>query len=91
MELEVLESSKNSVKFRLRGEGHTFCNLLRKELWNDRSVKIAGYKIEHTLESSPIVILETEGKGPEKVLVDATGRLKKLVKEAGQKFPKAAK
>jgi len=91
MEIEVLDSSKNSIRFRLKGEGHTFCNLLRKELWNDKDVRVAGYKIEHTLESAPIFILETESKDAKKALLDGTSRLKKLIKESGQKISKIAK
>ena len=91
MELEVLESSKDSIKFKLKGEGHTFCNLLRKELWNDKGVKVCAYKIEYTLDSVPIFIVETDGKECKKVLADATNRLKKVVKEASQKLVKIAK
>lgn len=90
MELDVLESSKDSIRFKLNGENHTFCNLLRKELWNDSSVKVAGYKVEHSLENAPIFLVETEGKDAKKVLLDATGRLKKLVKE-GHKIVKVVK
>ena len=91
MELEVLESSKNSVKFKIKGEGHTFCNLLRKELWNNKNVRVCAYKIEHTLDSIPVFILETEDKDPRKVLLEATNRLKMALKEANQKLSKIAK
>ena len=91
MELDILEYSKQNITFRLKGEGHTFCNLLRKELWNDDSVNVAGYKIEHTLESTPVFIVRTENKDIKKVLLDSCSRLQKLAKEARTKLAKIAK
>src|SRR3989344_780037 len=81
MEIEILEQSKNRIKFKLKGENHTFCNILRRELWNDKATKVAGYKIEHALEREPVFLLETDGKDPKKVLEGASERLRKEFKE----------
>ena len=91
MEIEVLESSKNRIKLKIKGETHTFCNILRRELWEDKSIKVAGYKIEKSLENEPIFIIETEGKDPKKALIEATQRLKKKFKELGPKLIKVIK
>lgn len=91
MEIEILESSKNRLKFKLKGETHTFCNILRRELWNDKSIKVAGYKIEKSLENEPIFIIETESKDPKKTLSDAAQRIKKEFKELESKLSKALK
>ncbi len=91
MELEILESEKKRLKFKLKGETHTLCNILRNELWNDKATTVAGYKIEESLESSPVFILETEGKDPKKVLSDAIERLRKGFKDLGTKLNKALK
>lgn len=88
MEIEVLKSSKNSLSFKVKGETHTLCNLLRKELWNDKTTKAAGYRIEHSLESEPIFVLETDGKDPKKSLQEAVNRLKKQMKEASSLLTK---
>ena len=42
METKILEDSKTKLKIEIKGETQTFCNVLRKELWNDSQVKIAG-------------------------------------------------
>lgn len=91
MEIEILESSKNRLKFKIKGETHTFCNILRRELWKDKSTKVAGYKIEKSLENEPIFIIETESKDPKKSLLEAANRLKKEFKELEPKLTKILK
>ncbi len=86
MELEILESSKNRLKFKIKGETHTFCNILRRELYKDKSTKVAGYRIEKSLENEPIFLLETESKDPKKCLLDAVSRLQKEFKELEPKL-----
>lgn len=78
MELKILEYSKDKLRFNILGEDHTFSNILRKELWNDKNVKKAGYSLEHALMPSPKFFLETDGKDPKEVIEKAVARLKKL-------------
>lgn len=75
MEINILEKSKNKLSFEIVGEDHTFCNILRKELWNDSSLKSAGYSMETGLQNIPKFTLETSGKTPQKALTDAVSRL----------------
>lgn len=77
MELKVFEKSKKRVVFDLIGVDHTFSNALKKELWNDKSIKISAYNIEHPLIGIPRFIIETDDKDPEKALLDAVKRLQK--------------
>lgn len=77
MEIKVLEQTKKKLVFELIGADHTFCNSLKKELWNDKSVKVSTYSIEHPLIGIPKFILETDDKDPSKSLVDAAKRLEK--------------
>ena len=91
MEIEIIESDKNRLKFKIKGETHTFCKILERELWSDKSTKVAGYRIEHSLENDPIFLLETESKDPKKVLLEATERLKKEFKELETKLIKVIK
>ena len=78
MELKVLEYTKDKLKFNILGEDHTFSNILRKELWNDKNVEKAGYSLEHALVTSTKFFLETDGKDPKEVMEKAVVRLKKL-------------
>jgi DNA-directed RNA polymerase subunit L len=77
MEIKMLEQGKKRIKFQIIGEDHTLCNALRKELWNDKDIEIAGYSIEHPLVSQPIMTVETNGKEtPKKALLKAISNLK---------------
>ena len=78
MDLKVLEYTGKRLKFDILGEDHTFANILRKELWEDKNIKLAGYKLEHSLITAPCFILETDGKDPKEVMEKAVQRLKKL-------------
>ncbi|MBT4351824.1 DNA-directed RNA polymerase subunit L [archaeon] len=78
MEINVIENKKKRFVFELKGEDHTLCNLLREELWNDKSITVSAYNIAHPLVGIPKIIVETDGKkDPKKALLDAVTRLKK--------------
>jgi DNA-directed RNA polymerase subunit L len=77
MEINVLEDKKKRMVFELKGEGHTLCNALREELWNDKDVTVAAYNIDHPLIGLPRFIVETSDKEPKVALKDAISRLKK--------------
>jgi DNA-directed RNA polymerase subunit L len=85
MEIVTIENEKTRIKFQIKGEGHTFCNVLKKELWNDKSVEIAGYNIEHGMTTDPVFTLEVSNGDPKKVLLEAVSRLKKINKEIKDK------
>ncbi len=90
MEIEVVEKTKNKLIFNLHGANHTFCNNLKDELWNDKSVKVAAYNIDHPQISAPQFIIDTDGKKDiKKILKDAVDRIKKTNKEFLAAFKKA--
>ena len=92
MEMNILEDKKNRLMFELKGETHTFCNILRRELWNDKHVKAAAYNIEHPLIGIPKMIVETDGKeSPKKALSEATKRIKKVNDTFKKQFMKEVK
>jgi len=88
MELKVIENKKNRLVLEVPGTDHTFCNALKKELWNDKSVKVSAYNIEHPLIGVPKIILETEDKEPKKALSDAIKRLEKKNEQLLESFKK---
>lgn len=92
MEIKILEHTKKRIIFELKGADHTFCNGLKKELWNDDSVRAASYAIAHPLVGIPKFIVETNGqKDADAVLKAAVGRLKKQNKEFLTHFKEAKK
>ena len=88
MEINVLEHTKQRLQFELKGEGHTFCNVLRKELWLGKAPDIAGYAIEHALVSQPIFAVESDKQDPIALLTGAVERLQKKTAELQEKFKK---
>ena len=92
MEIKILEESKNKIIVNIEGEGHTFCNVLKKELWNDKHVTAAGYSISHPLVGIPEIIVETDGKKKAKtVLMEAASRLQKQTDKLKKEFSKVLK
>ncbi len=87
MEINVLEEKPKRMVFELKGEGHTLCNALREELWNDKSITVSAYNISHPLVGVPKFIIETNGdKEPKKALKDAVSRLKKKNADIGKQL-----
>lgn len=87
MEIKILEEKKGRLVFEVKGETHTICRALQKELWNDSHVKAAGYHIDHPLVGVPKFVLETDGADPRKTVSAAIKRLQKTA----DKFKEAAK
>ena len=87
MELTIVESKKHRMVFELRGVDHTFCNALKQELWNDETIKVAAYNINHPLVGVPKFIIECTGDTKE-ALIAASGRLQKRNKEFLTAFQK---
>ncbi|MEK6839459.1 MAG: DNA-directed RNA polymerase subunit L [Nanoarchaeota archaeon] len=86
MELVPLEQSKNRLKIEIRGEDHSFCNILKKEVWHDKNVDIGGYTVEHSLVSQPVFVVQVKNGEAKKTLLDAVDRLKKLTKDLREQF-----
>ncbi|MFA6889146.1 MAG: DNA-directed RNA polymerase subunit L [Candidatus Woesearchaeota archaeon] len=76
MKVTVLEQKKNKLHLEIDAD-HTLCNILKKELWNDKDVHVSGYYTEHIQVGSPRFIIETTDKDPIDALRDAIKRLKK--------------
>ena len=77
MELKVIDGKKNRLVFEIKGVDHTLCNLLTKELNNDKNVKLSTYRLAHPLVGNPEVIVETDGVPPKNVIMSAIQRIKK--------------
>ena len=87
MEMEIKADKKDELEFVLKGERHTFTNLLRTSLLKDSKVKFAAYKLHHPFDKDAEFIVRTEGKPPKKALADA---LKKISTDLSD-FEKAVK
>lgn len=82
MEVKTLENKKEKMIFELVGGDNTLANMLVEELWNDKSIKAAGYSVDHPLKGVPKIVVETDGKETASDAVKkAIDRLKKIIKD----------
>ena len=92
MEIKILEDKKNNLLFEIRGKSHGFCNILKNELWSDKHVKVAAYRVEHPSIGIPEMILETDGKeSPRAALLSAVKKLKTVSDKLKKEFKKELK
>ena len=75
MEIKIVEEKGNKLEFEI-DENVGFLNVLKKELLNDDSVKVATYFVKHPLVGKPKMIVEADD--PKKALQSAVSRLKKI-------------
>ncbi len=86
MELVILNETKDSLEFELRGENHTLCNALREALWMIDDTLLASYRIQHPLIGNPHFIVKTKSGKHRKAVQDALILLKKRNKEVRTLF-----
>jgi len=89
MELKIIKDEKDMMQVELVGESTTFANLLKDELYEDKSVTSAAFLVEHPLVSNPRIIVRTKGKTPKKALKDAAARIEKKAADFETQFKKA--
>lgn len=78
MDIKILDDKKNKLVAEIKGSDHTLCNILKRELWNDKHIKAATYSIRHPQISAPQIIVETDGEeSPKNALMNAVERLHK--------------
>ncbi len=62
MELKILKNEPKELRVEVKGEGHTFCNIVQEALLRQKLVEFAGYNIPHPLVSHPIIYVRTKGR-----------------------------
>jgi len=77
MEVNILKEEKDVLQIEISQEGHTLCNLIRKELWNDSNTEISSYNIKHPIVSSPVLNVVSSKAKPRKLLQGAIDSVKK--------------
>ncbi|MCD6477783.1 MAG: DNA-directed RNA polymerase subunit L [Candidatus Aenigmarchaeota archaeon] len=90
MEIKIVGKGKNKLRIEFEDEGHTFLNLLRKSLW-DQKVDYAAYEKIHPFLGKPILIVETKKKDPTNALKAATREIANEAKEFRDEFIRALK
>ena len=81
MHVTILKEEKDILELQFNEETHTFCNLLRKELWENADLEAASYNLKHPLIATPHFIVKMKTGKPRKAVQEALNSLKKQSKE----------
>jgi DNA-directed RNA polymerase subunit L len=88
MKLALLENVEGKMVLEVKGENHTFLNLLRDNAWSAES-KQASYMIEHPYLSEPKLIIRADN--PRKVLDNSAQAIIDSAKEFEKEFRRVSK
>lgn len=91
MQLKVLKEDEKTLLLELGRETVSFANLLRDELWNDKSVSEAAHIKEHPFLSQPKIFVKTDRGSPRVALEKAATRIVDKSKEFKEEFKRAMK
>lgn len=92
MEIKTITDEKHKYVFELKGVSHGFCNMLKKQLLEDKGVKVATYRVEHPLINVPKILVETSGNTtPKSVILTAVKKLKAFSDKTKKDFAKTFK
>lgn len=92
LKINVLSKGDKELKIEIEGVSHGFCNLLQKNLLQDRSVDMAGYDIPHPLASNPIIYIRMKGTvKPEEALRKAAEKAREANDAFSKELEKALK
>lgn len=91
MELEIIKNSQNEAEFKIKGERHTFTNLLRDRLLKNSAVTFAAYKLNHPMDQDAIFVVRTKGKTAKKALQDACEEISSDLEALRKAMKKAIK
>ncbi|MCC7571851.1 MAG: DNA-directed RNA polymerase subunit L [Candidatus Methanofastidiosum sp.] len=89
MDIEVIKNEENFMEFRIIGEDHTLCNVLRDALLQNNKVKVAAYRIDHPLldRKRPMFIINTDGSiSPKDALLEAIKSVEKDIRGLKKKL-----
>ena len=92
MELVNKKQEKNLLELEVKGESVGFVNLVKEELWNDKSVEEAASIKEHPYMSEPKLYVKMEGSSNPVVAIDrANKRIATQLDELKGEFERALK
>src|SRR3970040_561797 len=92
LKINVLKKTDKELKIEIEGSGHGLCNLLQKNLLEERSVDMAGYDVPHPLASNPVIYVRTKGAAkPVDALIKAAEKAREANEAFGKELEKALK
>ncbi len=81
MEVKIVELKDDYAKLIVKGEDHTYLNLLQHELISIDGVLIAKYNVPHPLRDEAEIVIRTANITPIDALKEANRKIVKMVDE----------
>ncbi len=81
MEVKIVELKDDFAKIIIKGEDHTYLNLLQHELININGVLLAKYNIPNPLRDEAEIVIKTDKRDPLEVLKEANRRIVEQIDE----------
>ncbi len=92
MELTTKKQEKNLLELEIKGESIGFINLIKEEMWNDKSVEETASVKEHPYMSEPKLYVKMSGSSNPVVAIEkANKRIIAQVDELKGEFERALK
>lgn len=92
MDVRILEDKANRLMFEVEGINHTVSNALKRQLFHDGDIKVAGYHVSHPLVGKPRFLVETKrGSDPKKAVLEAIKSIRKAADDLSKKAAKELK
>ncbi|MFH1586450.1 MAG: DNA-directed RNA polymerase subunit L [Candidatus Diapherotrites archaeon] len=91
MDIEIVKNEKNLLEFILKGERHTYPNLLKSALLEDSSVEFVSYILDHPMDNDSRFVVRTKKSTPKKALEDATKKIESDINAFDLAMKKALK
>jgi DNA-directed RNA polymerase subunit L len=91
MEVEFTKKSENHLEFTLKGEKHTYPNLLKTRLLQDKDVEFASYVQDHPYNNEAKFVVKTGKKPAKKAVLDAIAKIDSELEELGKAVKKSLK
>ncbi len=88
MKPEVVKSKKEELELNFEVGNKGVLNLVKDKLLQDKSVKMAGFRVTHPEIGKIIFVVKTSGKDAKKAWNDAISALDKKVDEASKVLAK---
>lgn len=91
MQLKIDKEKENEILLEVKGESVSFANLIRSELWNDKSVTEAAHMKEHPYLSEPKIFVKVDRGSPITALEKAATRISDQAIEFREEFKRTLK
>ncbi|MDD4354108.1 MAG: RpoL/Rpb11 RNA polymerase subunit family protein [Candidatus Nanoarchaeia archaeon] len=81
MNLSIVNEEKNFIELKFDGDAHSFLNLIKRKLVENKEVLFTGYNKPHPLMVDSLFVLKTAKADPKKLFKEAVDELITELKE----------